>query len=338
MFNFGFFFFVTHGQAELLVIIFHSSRFEFYFGGSEHHLNHHKYANSGPTERWLKAQGIQPETHVFKKKGNEQQFNINRKVIKTSNAAVKVLKSGNIGKVKVELNEGISLLNNRQKIIKLADKSKFGWTTVQEYACDDLADDEADNIQQCETDNFSSKLIKVKKLSDVWSQRDLSLYGKITIAKTLGFSRLIFASACIQPPSYIIDIVTKLLANFVWNRKKQKIKRGTLIGPKEKGGLDLPEYETIIKSLLCTWVKRMRDGTQNGWKKIPSFYPGKVRGTLIFDCSYDIDLLELNGMPAFYIDILKSWAEIKDLVADHQERSNVREFIIWNNKKHYQSG
>ena len=42
------------------------------------------------------------------------------------------------------------------------------------------------NIKQCENDNFSSKLIKVKKLFNVWSQRDLSLYVKITVAKTLG--------------------------------------------------------------------------------------------------------------------------------------------------------
>ena len=37
-----------------------------------------------------------------------------------------------------------NVLNNRQKIIKLADKSEFGWATVQEYVCDDLADDETD--------------------------------------------------------------------------------------------------------------------------------------------------------------------------------------------------
>lgn len=88
----------------------------------------------------------QGETYIFKKKGNEQQFNFNRKVIKKNSAAVMALESGNIGKAKEELNEGISLLNNslRQKIVKLADKSEFGWATVQEYVCDDLADDEAD--------------------------------------------------------------------------------------------------------------------------------------------------------------------------------------------------
>jgi len=63
-------------------------------------------------------------------------------VIKRSSAAVTALESGNIGMAKEELNEGISLHNNRKKVI--SDKSEFGWATVQEYACDDLANDEAD--------------------------------------------------------------------------------------------------------------------------------------------------------------------------------------------------
>jgi hypothetical protein len=87
---------------------------------------------------------IQPDTYAFKKKGNEQQFNFNRKVIQKSRSALKALEGPNIAKAKEELSEGISLLNNRQKIIKLADKSEFGWATVQEYIDDELADDEAD--------------------------------------------------------------------------------------------------------------------------------------------------------------------------------------------------
>ena len=65
-------------------------------------------------------------------------------MIRTSSAALKALENGNIGKAKEELNESVSLLSSRQKIIKLADKFEFGSATVQEYVCDDLADDEAD--------------------------------------------------------------------------------------------------------------------------------------------------------------------------------------------------
>ena len=87
---------------------------------------------------------VQPEQHVFKKKGNEQQFNFNQKVIKRNRSAVQALESGNITKAKDELTQGMTLLSNRQKVIKLADKSEFGWATAQEYLEDELTENEAD--------------------------------------------------------------------------------------------------------------------------------------------------------------------------------------------------
>jgi hypothetical protein len=42
------------------------------------------------------------------------------------------------------ISEGIELLNNRQKLVKLADFSKAGWRTVQEYMQHELASDEKD--------------------------------------------------------------------------------------------------------------------------------------------------------------------------------------------------
>ena len=102
-----------------------------------------------------------------------------------------------------------------------------------------------------ETENFTSKIDKLQKLLNIWSQRDLSLYGRILIAKTLGLSKLIYLSACVQTPAQLSDIVNKLVVNFIWNGKKPKIKRDTLIGPKDKGGLELSDYEIVTKSLQC---------------------------------------------------------------------------------------
>ena len=100
------------------------------------------------------------------------------------------------------------------------------------------------NYKLCESENFTPKINSFKTLFNVWSQRDLSVYGRITIAKTLGLSKLLFSSACICTPAHVIDKVNRLIVNFVWRRKKPKIKSDTLIGSKDQGGLDLPEYET----------------------------------------------------------------------------------------------
>ena len=76
------------------------------------------------------------------------------------------------------------------------------------------------------------------------------------------------------------EIVNKLVVNFIWNGKKPKIKRDTLIGPKDKGGLELPDYEIVTKSLRCAWVKRMKEGIRKHWMEIPSFYLENVGGPL----------------------------------------------------------
>ena len=47
-------------------------------------------------------------------------------------------------KVKVALESGIEVISKRVKAIKLADKSEFGWATVDEYLSDELASDSDD--------------------------------------------------------------------------------------------------------------------------------------------------------------------------------------------------
>ena len=162
------------------------------------------------------------------------------------------------------------------------------------------------NSRLCEQENFLQKVNKIQKLFNIWSQRDLSLYGKITIAKTLGLSKLIFVSACTHTPPHYIDIINRLTTNFVWNNKKPKINRDTLIGPKDRGGLDLPEFEIISKSLKTAWIKRMKNSVEDQWMSIPLFYLKNVGGPFIFDCDYDVKFLGLNNIPAFYTDVLKS--------------------------------
>ena len=110
------------------------------------------------------AAEIQPDSYIFKKKANEQQFNFNRKVIRSSNSALKALETGNVTKVREELTEGMKLLTDRQKVIKLADKSQFGWATVQEYLDDELAENgaEASKVKKAE----KRAAARVKSLQD----------------------------------------------------------------------------------------------------------------------------------------------------------------------------
>ena len=49
-----------------------------------------------------------------------------------------------VQRVKEAIKKGRSLLDERQKLIRLADRSEHGWGVVDEYTADDLAEDSDD--------------------------------------------------------------------------------------------------------------------------------------------------------------------------------------------------
>ena len=87
------------------------------------------------------------EHYVFRKKGNENQYKHEARVLTKLKEAKEHLTSGNIDgleSAKSSIAEGIELVKNRQKVIKLADSSQLGWKVVQEYQANPIADDSED--------------------------------------------------------------------------------------------------------------------------------------------------------------------------------------------------
>ena len=81
---------------------------------------------------------------VFKKKSYEEQFKVSEKVLDAMEDAKYNLEGGNLEAAKSAVDQGISLVKEREKLILLADKSQYGWKTVQEYLQHELAEDSDD--------------------------------------------------------------------------------------------------------------------------------------------------------------------------------------------------
>ena len=107
---------------------------------------HIKHANETSTEQQMKE--IKKlkfqEPHKFKRKANEDQYKFNLKLAETFDSAKSAAEKSNLEKVKSDLEEGETLLVERQKHILLANKSEYGWSTVEEYKQHDLAADSED--------------------------------------------------------------------------------------------------------------------------------------------------------------------------------------------------
>jgi len=80
----------------------------------------------------------------FNKKSNEEHYKSNKAIKDAVEDAQIALERSDVEKTKQALDKGMELLQERQKLILLADKSQYGWKTVLEYKHHDLADDEED--------------------------------------------------------------------------------------------------------------------------------------------------------------------------------------------------
>ena len=73
--------------------------------------------------------------------------------------------------------------------------------------------------------NFGRKIKILEKTLKIWKQRNLTLYGKINIVKTLGLSKFIYLASVLAVPDHYIQEINKITFNFIWDAKPPKIKK-----------------------------------------------------------------------------------------------------------------
>ena len=97
---------------------------------------------------------------VFKKKSNEEQYKATTKVLDVLEDANCNLASNNLEAAKSSIDQGITLVKERQKLISLADRSQYGWKTVQEYLQHELAEDSDDEKKIYRAEARAAKIAK----------------------------------------------------------------------------------------------------------------------------------------------------------------------------------
>ena len=90
-----------------------------------------------------------------------------------------------------------------------------------------LAHDTAAN----NNNNFYIKIRKMETKLSTWQSRDLKLFGRIVLAKSLGLSQLIYTTSMLSVPETVIQQTQSKLFAFLWKNKRDKIKRQVLFRP-----------------------------------------------------------------------------------------------------------
>ena len=87
--------------------------------------------------------------------------------------------------------------------------------------------------------------------------RDLTLIGKIPIAKSIGISNIIYHMRnSYVPESQLLEIQNKV-NKFIWNYSPPRVAHKTLIMSLDEGGLNEPDVVSIYKANKLTWLVKM---------------------------------------------------------------------------------
>ena len=116
--------------------------------------------------------------------------------------------------------------------------------------------------------NILDRLNSMETLLNIWrSKKPFSVRKNNYIKmKTLILPQIQFLFSMIYIPEEILDKIDKLLFDYLWDNKRSKIKRTTMIAKIEDGGLGMIDVHEVHNAAKCTWIKRLNDETNSKWK------------------------------------------------------------------------
>ena len=126
---------------------------------------------------------------------------------------------------------------------------------------------ENDDEAMC-ANNFGIKYGEVQAAIKMWNKRYLTVYGKITVIKSLLLPKFTHLFAALRTPdAESIRRLKTTLFNFLWNGKQDRVSRKSVYMEPSMGGLGMPDLTTYIMALKLAWVRREITSTHM-WTKL----------------------------------------------------------------------
>jgi hypothetical protein len=178
--------------------------------------------------------------------------------------------------------------------------------------------------------NLMDKFNETKKLFNTWMKRTSTPIGRVAILKSLILSKLIYLWIMLpNPPDDLIKQLQLQCYKFIWDDKKDKIRRSTAVHTIQNGGIGIPQLDTYIKSLKLTWLKKCCNPNYHAkWKSI------------LLD-NYPVDLIShygprvlhnMNMSNRFWKDVFSSYVEYYNKVIINSGDEALSEPLFQNDK------
>jgi hypothetical protein len=127
----------------------------------------------------------------------------------------------------------------------------LGFEIVSEIKCLRLTINNcAENLSR----HFDGTISKIRQLIGSWERYNLSLMGRICIAKTMLISQIGYIGCIISPTAEQLEMLQNLIDGYV--TRGIVISKDRLYSHPKKGGLGLIDLNHYIMALQCSWIRR----------------------------------------------------------------------------------
>lgn len=186
-----------------------------------------------------------------------------------------------------------------------------------------------------DTLNWEKNITNLERVIETWKQRDLSLFGKITVIKTLALPKVIFTATNTPIPHGISKRIERILFSAIWG-KRDRIRRNVLCAPIDQGGLNMVDITSLFESLKASWLNRiLLDNGQNTWSFLAKSYIEQIGGSVVcsqFNISDIKQLPIIYTIPDFYQEVICAHSKSNSTKAEQlNTKSQYLDMPLWGN-------
>lgn len=185
--------------------------------------------------------------------------------------------------------------------------------------------------EDCKEENINPVIQKIKTVTTNWAQRSLTIKGRITVAKSLLVSQIVYVSLAAKIANVDLETIQSHILKFLWRGRPPKVAFSTICQDISDGGLKATDVCKLYESLRMTWIKRLYTEKEAPWNKL---LQSRLHGYSINDLLKNRNakkFVEKANIPSFYKEIILSFQKIFPSCVENAETARLQS--LWNNDK-----
>ena len=181
----------------------------------------------------------------------------------------------------------------------------------------------------CHRENIDKVVGSIARVTNTWKERDLTIKGRITIAKSLILSQIVYVASCSQIESKDLNTIQSHIMRFLWRGRPPKVAKDVMWQDIGNGGLNAPCVEAMVRALGVAWVRKMLVMRDSAWRQLLQARIGEFKLDDMLKMRKSQLVLNKWKIPTFYKTIIVDFQNINELQIT--TGGDVRKVILWNN-------